>query len=348
VAELRSANVAADLVDPTEVSPAPGESAATLAFRRRDAVARALIAGARADGLVLGLEDLHWADEETLRLFTHLAATVPEGRLLLLGTSRDAMSGDTDQANLLPLSGLAVPDIARWLRVDSRWIRRGQPSCCYTGGNALFLREVIRLLDHEEQLERPVADLGVPDRIQRLVRHRLGDLSPACRTVVGAAAVLGDDLDGAVLGSIVAADVAEVGPALEEALFAELLAEDPAEPTTLRFSHVLVRLACYEDLDRVTRIRWHERAADVLAGVGDDRRAAEIARHRLRAATDSESTRRAVAACGRAARAAIGSLGFDDAIRWAQTGLDLIGGRDWDDRRSEPDLAEGLDPSRAS
>jgi pyridoxamine 5'-phosphate oxidase len=74
---------------------------------------------ARADGLVLGLEDLHWADEETLRLFTHLAATVPEGRLLLLGTSRDAMSGDTDQANLLPLSGLAVPDIARWLRADS-------------------------------------------------------------------------------------------------------------------------------------------------------------------------------------------------------------------------------------
>jgi hypothetical protein len=61
----------------------------------------------------------------------------------------------------------------------------------YTGGNALFLREVIRLLDHEEQLERPIADLGVPDRIQRLVRHRLGDLSLHCRTVVGAAAVLG-------------------------------------------------------------------------------------------------------------------------------------------------------------
>ncbi len=344
VAELRSANVAADLVDPTEISPAPGESAATLAFRRRDAVARALIAGARADGLVLGLEDLHWADEETLRLFTHLAATVPEGRLLLLGTSRDAMSGDTDQANLLPLSGLAVPDIARWLRADSEVDpARAAELRRYTGGNALFLREVIRLLDHEEQLERPIADLGVPDRIQRLVRHRLGDLSSHCRTVVGAAAVLGDDLDGAVLGSIVAADVAEVGPAVEEALFAELLAEDPAEPTRLRFSHVLVRLACYEDLDRATRIRWHERAAEVLGGAGDDRRAAEVARHRLRAATDSESTRRAVAACGRAARAALGSLGFDDAIRWAQTGLDLIGGRDSDDRDAlELDLAEGL------
>jgi tetratricopeptide (TPR) repeat protein len=50
-----------------------------------------------------------------------------------------------------------------------------------------------------------------------------------------------------------------------------------------------------------------------------------------------------VAACGRAARAAIASLGFDDAIRWAQTGLDLIGGRDSDDRDAlELDLAEGL------
>jgi DNA-binding CsgD family transcriptional regulator/tetratricopeptide (TPR) repeat protein len=137
--------------------------------------------------------------------------------------------------------------------------------------------------------------------------------------------------------------VPDLGLALEEALYAELVADDPAEPTKLRFSHVLVRLACYDDLDRATRIRWHERAADVLAGAGDDRRAAEIARHRLRAAIDSESRRRALVACQHAARAAIRSLCFDDAIRWAQTGLDLIGGRESDDRDAlELDLAEGL------
>jgi DNA-binding CsgD family transcriptional regulator/tetratricopeptide (TPR) repeat protein len=344
VAELRSAIVAADLIDPTEVLPAPGESAATLAFRRRDAVARALIAAARLDGLVLGLEDLHWADEETLRLFTHLAALAPEGRLLLIGTSRDAMSGDTDQANLLPLSGLAVPDVAQWLRTDSEVNpARAAELRHYTGGNALFLREVIRLLDHEEQLERPIADLGVPDRIQRLVRHRLGDLSFHCRTVVGAAAVLGDDLDVAVLGSVVSDVVSDLGIALEEALFAELIADDAALPTKLRFSHVLVRLACYEDLDRATRIRWHERAAEVLAAAGDGRRAAEIARHRLRAVIDPESTRHALVACGSAAREAIRSRCFDDAIRWAQTGLDLIGGRESENRDTlELDLAVGL------
>src|SRR5262249_2084899 len=158
----------------------------------------------------------------------------------------------------------------------------------------------------------------------------------------GAAAVLGDDLDVAVLGSLVADDVTDLGLALEEALFAELVADDPAEPTRLRFSHVLVRLACYEDLDRAMRLRWHERAADVLAGAGDDGRAAEVARHRLRAAIDPESTRAALLASGRAARAGIRSLCFDDAIRWAQIGLDLIGGRGPDRDALELDLAEGL------
>jgi DNA-binding CsgD family transcriptional regulator len=345
VAELRSTMPAADLVDPAELAPpAPGEPATGLAFRKRDAVARAVVRAAQGDGLVLGLEDLHWADQESLRLFAHLAAIAPEARLLLLGTSRDPLSANTDQANLVPLSGLGVPDIARWLRADSEVDpARAAELHRYTGGNALFLREVIRLLDNAEQLERPIADLGVPDQIQRLVTHRLGDRSPDCRTVVGAAAVLGDELDGPLLESTVADEVADVRLALEEALFAELLVDDPAEPTRLRFSHALVRLACYEDLDRATRIRWHARAADVLSEDADDRRAGEVARHRLRAATDPESSRRAVLACGHAARVSIRSLAFDDAIRWAQTGLDLISGPGSGDRDAlELVLAEAL------
>ena len=120
VAELRSANVAADLVDPTEVSPAPGESAAALAASGGATPSRERADRRRARRRSRpGLEDPHWADEETLRLFNASRGDRAGGPPAAARDEPDAMSGDTDQANLLPLSGLAVPDIARWLRADS-------------------------------------------------------------------------------------------------------------------------------------------------------------------------------------------------------------------------------------
>src|SRR3954451_4564640 len=48
----------------------------------------ALLDAAEPDGLVVVLEDLHWADETSLRLLRHLAGELARSRLLVLGTSR--------------------------------------------------------------------------------------------------------------------------------------------------------------------------------------------------------------------------------------------------------------------
>ena len=52
------------------------------------AVDAALVAVARTDGLVLVLDDLHWADEPTLGMLAHLAGSPERARLLIVATLR--------------------------------------------------------------------------------------------------------------------------------------------------------------------------------------------------------------------------------------------------------------------
>ena len=70
-----------------------------------------LLAGAR--GVVLGLEDLQWADPESLALVEYLAENVGTERLLLVGTVRD----DEPSAPLLSLRELAGRGAMRWLEL---------------------------------------------------------------------------------------------------------------------------------------------------------------------------------------------------------------------------------------
>ncbi len=70
-----------------------------------------LLAGAR--GVLLGLEDLQWADPESLALVEYLAENVGTERLLLVGTVRD----DEPSAPLLSLRELARRGAMRWLEL---------------------------------------------------------------------------------------------------------------------------------------------------------------------------------------------------------------------------------------
>ena len=63
----------------------------------------AITTAADQAGLLLVLEDLHWADEASLFLLHELAAELPESRLLVLATSREA----TDDPRRVALGDLA-------------------------------------------------------------------------------------------------------------------------------------------------------------------------------------------------------------------------------------------------
>ena len=138
---------------------------------------------------LLVLEDLHWADEATLDVFTLLvrrAETVPA---LVAGTYRDdalenahplrrvlgelATTAAVRRLKLVPLSPDAVGQLAAPRGVDARVLYDK------TGGNPFFVAEV--LAGHSEE---------IPPTVKDAVLARAMRLSPSARELLEAAAVV--------------------------------------------------------------------------------------------------------------------------------------------------------------
>jgi DNA-binding CsgD family transcriptional regulator/tetratricopeptide (TPR) repeat protein len=297
----------------------PAESAVARFAMFADA-GDALVAAAAPAGLVIVLEDLHWADRTSLRLLAHLARELGEARLLVVGTYRDA---DGPLAETLPdlvrlpstrvirLAGLTDQDVAGWVR---RAVRVADPDglattlTSNTGGNPLYLRML---------LER-IADTGddtvtTHPELRRLVLTRLDRLGRDGRALLDAAAVLGERIDPPLLTAVSGHAPADVAVLLDEAVAHGVLLAGPGGE--LSFAHALVRDAVYDDLPLSARAGLHRRCARALAasqGADDSR----IAGH-WRRADGPDATAECAHWAGRAARTAIRALAYDEAVEFA-------------------------------
>jgi DNA-binding CsgD family transcriptional regulator/tetratricopeptide (TPR) repeat protein len=251
------------------------------------AIARCADALVATGPRVLVLEDFHWADDASLRLLRYLCG---EGGLMVVVTSREpiALRG----AHEIRLGPLSVAEVADYLGNDDRAAEVHQ----HSGGIPLYVREIAQ----SGRLEEP--DL--------LVRHRFARLSADCGRLLDGAAVLGEEVDLALLDA--------EPPQVAEAVAAGVLVDDPSTPGTLRWSHALIRAARYDELARDERIRWHRRIADAVASPP------ERARHRLRAVVDTDSRCAAITACHEAAADAVDRRAFDDAANWFKRALPLL------------------------
>ncbi|MEU4424670.1 AAA family ATPase [Actinoplanes sp. NPDC024001] len=299
-----------------------GEPPATARFRVVQSTVRALCAAAsRADGgLLLVLEDLHWADPGSLALLTALAREVARVPLLVVATAR-ALDVDLPGAEILPLRPWDQGTVATYLTQAYGQAHPSWPPVIHRlgGGNPLYTRELARLLAGSGGLRGPAAHLDLPDGLLRLVGRRTAGLSPGCRDLLGLAAALGAEIDVVVLARIAAEPVE---PLLAEAIAAGVLVEDPWTPARLRFAHELVREARYAELSRTDRITAHRRIAEVLAA--GSARPGETARHRVRAVVDDGSRQLARDACVAAADEATRQLDHHAAATWLGQALDLF------------------------
>ena len=308
----------------------PATAAAAARFTAFDRTVSALRAAATTAGLLLILEDLHWADTPSLLLLRHLAGEIAGTRILAVGTFRDPHGAAPVAPVLAELTAMSIVECVRpapLTTADVAGLLAGQadpgwPGYLHarTGGNPLYLRELSRALAQDGVLDGPPRNVPLPTELRRLIGYRLSRLTPHCRELLEACSAIGDEVDAAVLAAVSDADPA----GLAEAVAAGVLAEDPADPAVLRFSHAIVREATYDGLGRAGRLDLHRRIADAL---GDDR-PGERARHRVRAAVDPASRREAALACRYAAEAAAGRRLVDEAHRWYTRSLEFWPGDD--------------------
>jgi DNA-binding CsgD family transcriptional regulator len=276
-----------------------------------EAVVRLLHLLGRDHGTVLVLEDLHWADVETLDVVDYLADALGELGVVVLATMRPDPP--------------VLDRLARWRRhpevtllalepLSEAGVRRAVAACLGTDapppeavgcvaadseGNPFLVEELLAGLVTSGRLVREdgawtvtgALRPSVPFDFAASLRPRLDALDPTARTVLSAAALLGRRFDWELLADVAAVDADRAVEALRAAATEQLIETDGDD---FRFRHALTREAVLQRLLPPERRRlaerawpaveranpglpgaWCELAADLAEAAGDRAAAAE-------------------------------------------------------------------------
>ena len=213
-----------------------GEASAAV---RGEAVLRLLRWLARPGGLVMVLEDLHWADPDTLAVLEYLGDNLGGQPALCLVTSRDEpLTAALEMARRL--HGRRAAGYLALDRLNGGQVAAMVRACVPDAAEDLVAR-VKRTADGVPFLvEELLASPGVPASFRDTVRARLAGLGEAERLVLAAAAVLGRHFDWRLLGRVTGQSAEVVSRALERGVEQLLLSVDGEE---FRFRHALTREA---------------------------------------------------------------------------------------------------------
>jgi DNA-binding CsgD family transcriptional regulator/tetratricopeptide (TPR) repeat protein len=250
-----------------------------------EAVLRMLGVLAGGRGCVLLLEDLQWADGDTLALVEYLVDAVRSGGVLLVVSARDEGAHATAIGRIASAPGVTALRPARLTTaevaalVDLRSDGAGLPAdrldlvVRTADGLPLLVEELVAAL-----LRAPAdaAGPGVPPTFAALVAAQLDGLSPSAAAVVRAAAVLGTDPPWWLLPVVCGLPEPVVVEELRSATAAGLLV---VREGRLGWRHALSRDAVIATVLPPERVMLARRAAEALlahGGVEDEPLAAEL------------------------------------------------------------------------
>jgi predicted ATPase len=252
--------------------------------------------GTRADASVLVLEDLHWGDDDTLDLITHLVQTLHKTPLLILCLARPTLL--ERRPNWFNHEGIRIDLPALSTRQSEMLVDahlRNAPSVprslrdlvlADAGGNPFYIEELIKMFIEEKVIvpgsekwtfePNRLASVSVPSTLTGVLQARLDGLESLERAVLQRASVVGSIFwDTAVkdLGSHAGGRNREAsGTASEpstveiQRVLSNLCSMDLIQRRELSgfsntieytFKHELLRNAAYEGMARTERRQYH-------------------------------------------------------------------------------------------
>lgn len=241
----------------------------------------------QTEPLLLLLEDLHWADAESLALLRRLAPLCRARSILIVGSYRDderpelpqtlagcsvlqlnRLSADSITALCQSMLGVAgcTPELVAFLQAE-------------TEGNVFFVIEVMRALAEEAGQLSQVASHRLPQGvltggIQAVVQRRIQRLPEEARPLLKLAAVTGRQLDLLVLRRF----EPNLEPWLYLAMDAAVL---EASGPSWRFAHDKIRESLLRELEPAEKQRLHLSLAHAIEETypGSAAHAATLAEH---------------------------------------------------------------------
>jgi eukaryotic-like serine/threonine-protein kinase len=238
-------------------------------------------------GLLLFLDDLHWADQGSLLLLRYLLRALRHDRILILAAYREV---ELDRAHplaaalvewnrdrlavRLPLARLARDETANLLAAlfGAEQVTDEFVDVIYreTEGNPFFVEEVIKALVEQGQIYREegrwqrleIGEMSIPQSVKEAIGRRLSRLGHGCLEVLYAAAPLGKSFAFGELAAVTGSGEELLLDALDEALSAQIIRAGGGE--TFAFTHDKIREVLYEELNPVRRRRTHQRIGEAL------------------------------------------------------------------------------------
>jgi class 3 adenylate cyclase/tetratricopeptide (TPR) repeat protein len=252
----RIANLVADAIGAAE---APSASEETFW-----AVRRFLEHLARERPLIIGLDELQWAEPTLLDLIEYLVGWTTDAPILLVGLGRPELTERRPAwpvtILLNPLSEAETEELADALGAPSEQRSRITEAA---EGNPLFLEQLVAL-------EEEGREVAIPPSIHAILAARLDRLEPGERSVLERAAVIGREFTRNAVSALSGDE--PVGPTLLSLVRRDLIEPDrlPAPGDDgFRFRHILIRDAAYLGLAKETRAVLHLSYSDWLGSAGE-------------------------------------------------------------------------------
>ncbi|HEY2180602.1 MAG TPA: AAA family ATPase [Solirubrobacteraceae bacterium] len=301
------------------------------------------------------LDDMHWADGQSVALLRHLVRTVERGALQIVATYRDTDLGKehplgalladlrrVEGVRRIALHGLDVDDVAEIMtaaaghELEEDGIQLARQITDETGGNPFFVGEILRGLSEsgslafDESSERWRVDRSaanrLPESVREVIERRVERLGDQAAEVLKLASVIGRVFDVQLLESMLGNEGALLDH-LEAATASSLLSESSERVGEFRFAHALINQTLYDGIGATRRARMHQRVAQALEQLyGEDpgARLSELALH-WRLAAVSLDSRRAADYALRAGQRALEGLAPAEAVRLFRDAVDLVG-----------------------
>jgi hypothetical protein len=328
---------------PVSGTGSPACDAARIAFLTQDAVCETLLAFAGQRPLVLFLEDLQWADADSIEVVRLIGTRLHGRALTVVATARDSGTNPALYRTILDvvrssreafrLQGLTAEQVGELLGsqagpgVSPELARSVQAR---SHGNPYTVQQLLSLLGdarrlHDTQASR-VLFTHIPAGVQESVQHRIAGLTPQVQDVLRVCAILGARSDLYLVQELIDGPRADIAASVETALRTGLLTEDPRFPGQLSFSRPLDRETLVAAAGHAERGRLHARVARVLAARGEvtvDRE--HIAHHAWQAAGALPESE-ALPLLTQAAQEAENRYAYGEAETWLRRAAQLLPG----------------------
>jgi serine/threonine protein kinase len=314
-------------------------------FHLYDALLRLLEIAAERSGLVVVLDDLHFADEASLLALSYISRAVADKRILIVGTQRD-LELEESRREAAPFSelvrptlgivlkGLAAPDVRRM--IESRRELPAPDALVariheLTGGNPLFVSELLSLIEAErgglDDSAVAAGALPLPAGVRDAITARLAMLSETGREVLGVASVIGQQFRAGTLATAAGIPAVDLLELLDEAVRLRLVRPTTQYADGYGFHHGLIQATLYDAIGRGHRLALHDavaRAMEQDPAVASGEGLAEIAHHYLEAAP-AHDPQRAIEYARRAGDRAMATFAYDQAVGMYRGALGVTG-----------------------